>query len=96
MISEKETYDWGEDFDDATFKSCFARSVAVNSQYKQFKTSDPRQLQTADNNDSSQETFKRLTTRPLIPVNEPIMEEVKLRKVSDFNVKNINAVLKSR
>ncbi|KAJ3662702.1 hypothetical protein Zmor_007037 [Zophobas morio] len=85
MISEKETYDWGEDFDDATFKSCFARSVAVNSQYKQFKTSDPRQLQTADNNDSSQETFKRLTTRPLIPVNEPIMEEVKLRKNSQVS-----------
>jgi hypothetical protein len=83
MVSEKVNFDWGEDFDDGNYKSCFARSVAVNSQYKQLRMSDPRQLQ-LEEKDSSQESFKRLTIRPLPPVIEPIVEGVKLRKVSAF------------
>ncbi|CAH1366742.1 unnamed protein product [Tenebrio molitor] len=79
MVSEKVNFDWGEDFDDGNYKSCFARSVAVNSQYKQLRMSDPRQLQ-PEEKDSSQESFKRLTIRPLPPVIEPIVEGVKLRK----------------
>lgn len=80
MGSEKEIIDWGEDFDEGNYKSCFARSVAVNSQYKQLKTVEPQQLQ-SDEKDSSQENFKRLSVRPL-PLFQPINEEVKLRKVS--------------
>lgn len=36
MVSEKVQLDFGTDyFDDSNYKSCFARSVAVNSQFKQ-------------------------------------------------------------
>lgn len=35
MVSEKVQLDFGSDFDDSNYKSCFARSVAVNSQFKQ-------------------------------------------------------------
>lgn len=36
MVSEKVHLDFGTDyFDDSNYKSCFARSVAVNSQFKQ-------------------------------------------------------------
>ncbi|RZC36536.1 hypothetical protein BDFB_013462 [Asbolus verrucosus] len=83
MVSEKVNFNWGLDFDDTNYKSCFARSVAVNSQYKQLRTSDMQQLQ-PEEKDSSQESSKRLSARPLPPVIEPIVEGVKLRKVSVF------------
>lgn len=35
MVSEKVLLDFGTEFDDNNYKSCFARSVAVNSQFKQ-------------------------------------------------------------
>ncbi|XP_044255442.1 uncharacterized protein LOC123005659 [Tribolium madens] len=78
MTSGKENIDWGEDFDETIYKSCFARSVAVNSQYKQLKTSE--QLQ-PEEKDSSQEEFKRLSGRPLL-LTQPIVEEIKVRKNS--------------
>lgn len=89
MVSEKESYDWDVGFEDANFKSCFARSVVVNSHHKLTKKSEPQQLQT-DYKRPSEEISKQLSSRPLPPVGEPIVEDVKLRKVSSLiNVKKI-------
>ncbi|KYB28314.1 uncharacterized protein LOC103312472 [Tribolium castaneum] len=89
MTSEKEIIDWGEDFDESNYKSCFARSVAVNSQYKQLKTSEPRQLQQLEEKDSSQENFKRLSARPL-PLTQPIVEEIRVRKNSSDDARRLS------
>lgn len=44
MTSDKAQFDVCAD-DDNVYKSCFARSMAVNSQFKQVKCQNPQQLQ---------------------------------------------------
>lgn len=44
MVSDKQKLDFGTDFEESVYKSCFARSVAVNSQFHQNKCQNIEQF----------------------------------------------------
>lgn len=74
MISDNVNLDWGADLEDNNYKSCFARSVAVNSQYKQIKP-EKQQLLVEE---KLQKGDDKLAPKPVGPL---FMEGVKMRKV---------------
>lgn len=73
-------FDLGSEFE-GNYKSCFARSMAVNSQHKQTKSLDF--IQPQQDNNSIRDGSKKpcVVSRPLVMESQ---EVVRLRKVSYF------------
>lgn len=79
-MNSQVQFDLGSEFD-GNYKSCFARSMAVNSQHKQTKSLDFIQPQ-QDNNSTGDGSKKPcVVNRPLVM---EFQEVVRLRKVSYF------------
>ncbi|XP_072400017.1 uncharacterized protein [Diabrotica undecimpunctata] len=78
-MTDNLQYDFNSEFENRNYKSCFARSMAVNSQYKPPKSLDYQQMGSEVKKKS--EIFKKeISDRPSVQNQET--QEVKMRKSS--------------
>lgn len=80
--NEKVQFDFNADFGDSNYKSCFARSVVVNSQF-QTKSLDIRQLQRVYKDEQDKRTNTGNNSVCMEPAAAVPSEVIRLRKVSN-------------